>query len=562
VPVAEENIQRVAPELVVPWYQRPGIWLRVALAVTFLVYLRTITFDFVFDDHLQIALNPWLDSWRQVPAYFTHQLWAFMDYHAQANFYRPVFMVWFAAVKHLLGGSPGWYHLATILLHLVVVTEAFVFARLLLRDDGAAAITAAIFALHPAKVEDVAWIAGGGEPLFAAFFFATFICYWNARRSERRRLAWTIAALFWFLLALFSKEQAIVGPAILAAYEFWDRRDRPFGERIGKTIVAVLPFAAASGVYWGVRYHVMHGVTEVANRISVPKTLWTQPLAWTWYLRHLAFPFHLSVFYPDLIARQFSVRLVLLPALALVAIAAVVWHFARRSAEGVLLVAWFMLTMAPPVAMVLMVQPHDRYLYLPSFAASAGLAMAIRKYIASRPMQLGLTAAICTVFAIATFLGTAQWDNDVSLMERAVNSAPERTDVRVMLGVSYLQQGDEQRGMETLREAARRDPKSLEAWQGLAIHEYTIGEFDAAYSDFQHALAAALPGQEGLILYNMGLVSLRLNRVAEAEEWARKAIAADPKAPGYHRSLAAILDAEGRRGEAEQERRTAATVRK
>ena len=535
--------------------------LRITLALTFLVYVRTVAFDFVFDDHLQIALNPWLDSWSQVPGYFTHQLWAFMEYHAQANFYRPVFMVWFAVVRHVLGASPGWYHLATILLHLVVVTEAFVLARLLFRDDLTAAITAALFALHPAKVEDVAWVAGSGEPLFAAFFLGTFICYWHARSSDRR-LGWTIAAVALFLLALFSKEQAIVGPAILAVYEFWDRRGRPLIERTGKTVLAILPYALASAVYWTVRFRVMHGLTEEASQISIRKTLLTQPMAWLWYLRHLVFPFHLAVFYPDLIARQFSVTKVLLPALALLAIAAVVWHFARRSSEGVLLAAWFVLTLAPPVAMVLMVQPHDRYLYLPSFAAAAGLALAIRKFIENREAQVAVAAALCAVFAVATFFGSSQWDNDISLMQRAVASAPDKTNVRVMLGLVYLQQGDEAEGMATLREAARRDPKNMNVWQGLAVHEYTIGDYADAYADFQRTLALAPANERGLSLYNLGLVALQLNRPQEAEQWARQAIAAEPGSAGYYRSLAAILEAEGRRADAAKERELASQIKK
>src|SRR6267378_5172608 len=72
----------------------PGVLLRITFALTFLVYARTVTFDWVFDDHLQVAMNPWLDSWRSLKLMFTLQSWAFSDFTMPAKFYRPMYLVW------------------------------------------------------------------------------------------------------------------------------------------------------------------------------------------------------------------------------------------------------------------------------------------------------------------------------------------------------------------------------------------------------------------------------------------------------------------------------------
>jgi len=550
---------RIAPDE--KWYLRRDILLRITLALTFLVYLRSVGFDFVFDDHLQIALNPWLDSWRHLPTYFTRQLWAFVDFHIPSKFYRPMLMVWFASVGHILGTAPGWYHLATVLLHVLVVGEAFVFARLLFRDDLTAVITAALFGLHPTKVEAVAWISGGNEPLFAAFFLGAFICYLRAGAAEKH-VRWTICALALFLLALFSKEQAVVGPAILAAYEFWDRRSEALVTRLRRTVVAIVPYVLVGGVFWAIRWHVMHGLTDLSSQISIRKTLLTQPLIWLWYVRHLVFPFHLSLFYPDLIVREFSVTRVLMPALVLLAIAGVVWHFARRSGEGALLVALFGLTLAPPAAMVLLVQPHDRHLYLPEFAVAAAAAVAIRRFIASKPAQMAAAGILTLILAVGTFTGSSQWENDVTVMERAVESAPDNNEVRMMLGAAYIDAGQEQRGVATLREAAMREPDNIEAWQQLGAHEYTSSQYEAAYEDFKRAVAATHYTDKSYSMYSLGLISLQLGRPAEAEQWAREAIAIDGRIPSYHLALASVLEAEGRRSEAQKERAVAASLKR
>lgn len=548
----------IAPEE--RWYLRPGILLRTALALTFLVYVRTVAFDFVYDDHLQIALDPWLDSWRYLPRYFTGQLWAFLDFHVPAHFYRPMLMVWFAAIRHLLGAAPGWYHLATILLHLVVVMEAFLLLRLLFRDDLTAAMAAALFALHPAKVEDVAWIEGSTELLWVSFFLGGLICYLRACHLKNGT-RWTIAALALFSLALFSKEQAIVTPAILAVYEFWNHRGKRLFERARITVVAIAPYVLITAIFWAIRFHIMHGVTSLSGLLSVRKTLLTQPLAWLWYLRHLVFPWHLSLFYPDMIVRQFTATYVLLPAIALLLIGGVAWHFARQSAEGVLLLAVFVLTLAPPAAMVLLVQVHDRYLYLPSLVAAAAVALAIRRRIDDRRVQIAAVSVLALIFVVLTFKESGQWESDITVMERGVQSAPENKEVRMILAESYIEAGQEQRGVAMLREMATRDPENIDVWQQLGTHEYTIGQYESAHSDFIRAVNAKHFVDKSYSLYCLGLVSLRLGRASEAEQWARQAIAADSHIPSYHLALASILEAQGRRTDAEQERRLAASLK-
>lgn len=536
-------------------HRRATVLLRGVLTLTFLVYLRTITFDFVFDDHLQISLNPWLESWRQVPQYFTHQLWAFTDMHTPASYYRPLFMTWLATIQHVTGGAPGWYHLATVLLHLVVVIEAFLLARLLVNDELTAVFAAALWALHPAKIEAVAWISGGGEPLFAAFFFGIFIAYLKARFSGKR--GWTAVALVCFVLALLSKEQAIVAPAILLAYEWWRERLQPVASRVRNVVIAVAPFAIAAGAFWALRWHIMHGVTEVGKEVSVSKTLLTQPKVWLWYVWHMVWPFSPSLYYPEMIVRQFSLREFLLPCVLVLTAALLIWLVARKSAEGVLLFTLFVCTLAPPAIMVLLIQPHDRYLYLPSFAAAVGIAVAIRRWITRESIQVAATAAICAILAIATFHHVPVWDNDVSLMENAVAHAPDVTRVRVLLASSYTMNGDPEKGIATLMQAAERDPKNMDVWQALAVQEYSAGNYGQAYEHFKRALDMVLPGREGPISYDLGLVAQRMGRSQEAEQWTRRAIAVEPTTSAYHRSLATILVAEGRSSEADQERELA-----
>ncbi|HWR17763.1 MAG TPA: hypothetical protein VN577_23235 [Terriglobales bacterium] len=540
-------------------HQLPSWLLRAALIITFLVYVRTVAFDFVYDDHYQISLNAWLHDWRLIPQYFTHQLWAFRDLSSPANFYRPMFSVWLAAVYHLTGGAPGWYHMATILLHLIVVMEAYVLARLLLQDRLAAAIAAALFALHPSKVEAVAWVSGGGEPLFAAFFFATFILYWKGRESG----SWAVrsASVITFLAALFTKEQALVAPFIIGIFEIASHRQESWRMRLWKATRVVLPYFIVFAAFWLARMQVMKGVGDGLPGLSLSSTLWTQPIAWLWYIGHVVFPFNLSMIYPRMIVRGFSVVWVLLPAIALAFLGIAAWLWARKSPRGVMLLAWFILTLAPPVAMILLVQPHDRYLYLPTFAVAVGLAGVLRRL--PPRWQVLVAACLCAIFATGSFYESRYWDSDLSLMQRAVERAPSNPYSHLLLSVAYGQQGDLARAKKILVNAADRFPHEFDIWQALGIQEYSAGNYDEAYAALTRAANEAGKGQLQLpaVWFHLGLVCQKLGRAEESERWYRQAIAADANRAVYHAGLASLLESAGRTDEALAERNLAQQLR-
>src|SRR5262249_42857830 len=184
------------------------VMLRVALVLTFLAYVRTVTFDWVFDDHYQVTMNPWLDSWGSLKQIFTLHSWAFSDFTMPAKFYRPMYLVWLLLNNQIFHGTPAWFHLAGVALHLVVVYLAYLTARRLLGNDWLAAVAALIFGLHPTKVESVAWVAGLTEVVLSAFFFGTVLAYLRWRQTDGRPAKWLWISVACFAGAIFSKETA------------------------------------------------------------------------------------------------------------------------------------------------------------------------------------------------------------------------------------------------------------------------------------------------------------------------------------------------------------------
>ncbi len=156
--------------------------------------------------------------------------WAFGSF--VMGHYQPLTSLSHTLGERLFGDSPAASHAVNLGLHaLNAGLFALVGASLLAharpewparRRAGAALLAAALFALHPLRVESVAWSTERRDVLSAAFVLASLACY-LARARARRRGAWYARSLAFFALALLSKAQAVV-PAVLLAVDVYPLR--------------------------------------------------------------------------------------------------------------------------------------------------------------------------------------------------------------------------------------------------------------------------------------------------------------------------------------------------
>src|SRR6185436_17495008 len=185
-------------------------------AVVLLAYGGTLRNGFTFDDHAIIVQNSLIKRMEYRPTLLTSDYWAGVrDPGAaptiHAGLYRPLVLLSFAVNHAAAGLSPWSYHLINVLLHLGVTWLLYAVARQLEFSLQAALAAALLFALHPIHAEAVAGVVGRAELLMSAGVLAGLL--WGMQG----RLWLSLAAFF---LALLSKEQAVMLPALLLLYEF------------------------------------------------------------------------------------------------------------------------------------------------------------------------------------------------------------------------------------------------------------------------------------------------------------------------------------------------------
>ncbi len=122
----------------------------------FAAYSPALSFQFILDDH-RFVNDPRVQSSGHVWEYFTNYVWAQFT-GGPTSFYRPVFVLWMRLNFILSEMSPWGWHLLSIVKHVLVAVLLGLLVWKLLRDRSAASMAGALFALHPAHTESVAWV--------------------------------------------------------------------------------------------------------------------------------------------------------------------------------------------------------------------------------------------------------------------------------------------------------------------------------------------------------------------------------------------------------------------
>ena len=332
----------------------------VLAAITFAVFGQTLTHEFIdYDDNEYVYDNPVVARGLTLKG----MVWAFTSIHADN--WHPLTWLSHELDCQLYGLHPGGHHLTNVLLHTATVIALFLVLRQMTGALWRSAFVAAVFAIHPLRVESVAWVAERKDVLSGLFFMLTIGAY---VRYARRPWSWGRygLVLVLFALGLMCKPMLVTLPvgAVAAGLLAVATGGTPkaFGVGAGK--------AAFAGAFrrWLRRHAFGANRSHAIDRGHYSMLLRCVNALVTCkvYLGQMVWPAGLAVFYPfprnGLSAWEAAWHGMLLAVLS-----AVAWG--ERRTRPWLLMGWvWYLVMLLPVAGVIQVgeQAHaDRYTYLP-----------------------------------------------------------------------------------------------------------------------------------------------------------------------------------------------------
>ena len=529
------------------------------LAMTAVTYLGTLRFGFVYDDSAQVIGNPFIRSWHNLPAFFTTGLWSFLNPESPGNYYRPTFFVLSALNYSLFKLSPQGWHAMALLIHLGVTALVFFTIRKMLGRSEVAAIAALIFGVHPIHHEAVAWVSDTTESLFALFFIAAFFAYLKSR--EGRAGVWLSASCLLGALALFSKETAIVLPALVFAHAWIAGSADASGEarglmvRLRQAMLPALSYIPAFLVYFAFRFLALRHVRATPLHASVMTYVFAWPTILYFYLKQWLIPIQFSEFYDVFAPTSFSWAHVALPALSVAAAAAAMWFGRKRlgAKETGFAAAWILIPLLPALNIAFF-RPdeivHDRYFYAPSVGAALVVALLLEPLARRGPLAFGHSVrlwapavALAGLLAASTVHAVSFWSDDLTLFTHTHEVAPLNVVTRNDLSIEWISAGKLADAQALLEGLINEDSKNATAWSNLGRLKYQQGRFAEAESDLEFAIGLRPDMADAYI--TLGQTQLKTGRAAEALVSVRRAAELNPSNPRYHTVYGIVLELTG-----------------
>ena len=520
--------------------------------LTWTVFGQTVRHAFInFDDPSYVYDN------SQVTGGLTWQgvKWAFT--HVHSFNWHPLTWISHMLDCQLYGVRPAGHHLTNVLLHIVAAILLFLVLRSMTGYLSRSAFVAAVFAIHPLRVESVAWVSERKDVLSGVFFMLTIAAYVYYARRPWSLVRYGTVALF-LVLGLLCKPMLVTLPVVLLLLDHWPlglltvaegerRRLDP------RRLLDKLPLLGLAAASCTATVLAQTDAIQSLDQIPLASRLANAATSYVTYMVQMVWPANLAIPYPFPSGGAPIGRAVA----ALALLAAVSWTgFALRRRYPYLGIGWlwYLIVLMPVIGVLQVgVQAHaDRYTYLPQIGLYIAVAWAAADLVGSRRRGAMLLAAVAAIMLAALFFcaraQTAQWRDNETLWTHALACTTNNDVAHCNLGDALAEQGRLDEAIAHFRRAVEIEPSYANAHNNLGNALLRKGSLDEAIVHFKKA-AAIQPGF-AVTHYNLGNALFRKGEVDEAIAAFEKALQLAPQFAEAHNNLGAALLRKGRADEA------------
>ena len=524
----------------------------------------TLHADFVtWDDDANFLNNPHFRGlgWRNLR-------WMLTTLH-MSN-YQPLSWLVLGLEYSLWGMNPFGYHATSLAFHILNAILFYLLAARLLRlaapaagDTAiwiAAAFAALILALHPLRVESVAWLSGQHDLLAAAFYLLAILCHLRACSDEARRQRWLWGSTALFAAAMLSKVNGITLPLALLLLDFYPLRRlppdprqwlAPQHRRVWLEKLPLLAVAAAAGLVSLVARHQGGVLQHYSLGFRIQQAFY----GLAFYLGKTMVPVRLMPFHPVPPDLRLSPTTIAASAGLVLALTALLLYQRRPWPGGLVGWAYYIVTLLPVLGLFSFSTQltADRYTYLPCMAwavlGGAAVLTGLRR-LGTRGRHLlaaGLTAILLLLGGLS-WRQSSRWHDSETLFRHVLALRQDIPEVHNNLGFVLVNQRRVEEGMAEYRKALAIQPDFVKAMNNLGLALLGQGRYGEATAQFRKALE--LEPDYAFGHNNLGLALMYLERPTEALPHFQKAVALVPEYVVAHNNLGGALLMMGRIDEA------------
>jgi protein O-mannosyl-transferase len=575
---------------------RIPLWLiaGLLLLVTIALYWPATSHDFVnYDDRDYVLDNTHVTSGLTLE----NARWAFGN--GYAGNWHPVTWLSHMLDCQVFGLNPWGHHLTNVLFHALNAVLAFALLQQMTGAVLRSLFVAALFAVHPLRVESVAWVSERKDVLSGFFGLLALLAYarYAGGKGEKAetvrqwpvvRSPWLLSyllSLFFFALGLMSKPMLVTWPFVMLLLDYWplgrmqnaecgmqnaDASDTQHATRstrhfslftfhIPRTtllplVLEKLPFFALAALGSVVTFLVQQheGAVKTVQDLPFGARSGNSLVSYCRYLGKLFWPTDLAVFYPH--AGHWPLAKVLLAGGVILGVSVILFGERRRFPFLLVGWLWFIGTLVPVIGLVQVGDQAmaDRYTYLPSLGV---LILAIWgayelttgwHYPVITSAGAGSAALVLCIVFTRQQLG--HWQDSEVLFRHALEVTENNYIAHGGLGTALAKKGQIDEAIKQYQESLRLEPAFADARYNFGNLLLRNGQIDESISQYQEVIR--LKPDYALAYNNLGYALYRKGRNEEAINQFQEAIRLKPDYALAHNNLGNALYREGHDGEA------------
>lgn len=524
--------------------------------LTWIVFGQTLGHPFVeYDDQNYVYENPEITA-----GFNSHGLVAAFT-HPQARNWHPLTTISHMLDCQLFGLNPAGHHFSSVVFHTLAALLLFAVLRNMTGALWRSAFVAAVFAIHPLRVESVAWVAERKDVLSALFFMLTLIAYVHyARKPSIHRY---LLIVVFFACGLMAKPMLVTLPPLLFLVDFWPLARTPRGiSGWWKLFAEKIPLFCLS-LLTAIATLIAQGATvSYSEELPLAWRLGNGLLSYVAYLWQMIWPARLAVFYPHgadhLSPWKVTLAVLLLGVITLLA-------FGWRKKRPYLLVGWlwYLVALLPVIGFIQVgLQGRaDRYTYLPQIGLYIALTWALAEF--SLPLNrrrvifAGAAAVIIVALAWQARIQTSYWSSTETVWNHALEVTADNDVAHYNVAALLARKGRVDEAIPHYEEALsiRSDNRETHYHLSPALLHTVLGNALAGKGRLDEALAhyrKAIELRDDFADAHSNLAALlaRKGETAEAIAHYEKALAIPPEDAPSHIRLARLFFQVGRKDEA------------
>lgn len=397
-------------------------------------YLNSLNNEFIWDDEDFVLKNSTIKDWHKWPHVFTENM--IHGARKGSNFYRPAQSLTHGVDYILWKDKPAGHHVTNIIFHILASITAYLLLRKIF-SNNLSFLAALFFAVHPVQTEVVTYISGRSDSMAAFFIMLAMLLF------ERN----IILASLSFVLALLSKESAMIAPFLLIAYLLF--KDGAAKQQIKK----IFPFMVILLIYGVLRLTVLNFSKTIGE--NLPQPFFYVPLhirlltflkALPAYFSILAWPFGLHMERQMSLARSIFEPQVFSGLLLLLCLFFIACKLKRFDKAMLFSVCWFFIAIFPNTNIIpINALIYEHWLYLPSLGFFITIAWLLEKLL--KRGNIFKCATVLIAIAIALFYiwrtheRNREWRDHISFYESTIRHVPDSGRLHNNLAMAYSDKG-------------------------------------------------------------------------------------------------------------------------